>query len=167
MAKEIFKDIKGFEGLYKVSSLGRVYSLISNKYLKFGHTKTGYQFVALRKNNKTNQQYVHRLVAFTFLASIKNKNEINHIDGDKTNNNKENVEWVSHKENMAHAGTLKLMPRGESCSWSILSKSQVLWIRKNYIPRDKLFSGRAIAKRLGIDFKLVSSIVNRNIWKHI
>lgn len=92
--KEIWKDIKGYEGLYQVSSLGRVKSkrkilkAINGEYLKVGLSKNGIQ--------KT--LYVHRLVAETFLGE--NKLQVNHKDEDKHNNNIENLEFVTHKENM-------------------------------------------------------------------
>ena len=91
---EIWKDIKGYEGLYEVSNLGRVKSKrkilkpINGEYLKVGLSKNGIQ--------KT--LYVHRLVAETFLG--KSNLQVNHKDEDKHNNNIENLEFVTHKENM-------------------------------------------------------------------
>ena len=91
---EIWKDINGYEGLYKVSNLGRVKSKrkilkpINGEYLKVGLSKNGVQ--------KT--LYIHRLVAETFLGI--NNLQVNHKDENKHNNNIDNLEFVTHKENM-------------------------------------------------------------------
>lgn len=74
---EVWKDIKGYEGLYLVSNLGNVYSYLSNKKLKPGNDK-GYLKVNLCKNNKVKQFTVHRLVALAFLSNENNYPCINH-----------------------------------------------------------------------------------------
>ena len=113
--KEIWKDIKGFEGLYQVSNLGRVKSLKYMKsdkemVLKSGKNKGGYSLVRLTASGK--QYYlIHRLVAEAFIANSQNLPCVNHIDGDKSNNTVENLEWVSHKENTRHAFDTGLITR--------------------------------------------------------
>lgn len=102
--KEIWKDIPGYIGLYKVSTFGRIYSLISNKILKL-QTNTyrrWYINVWLFREGKCKRITVHRLVAITFIDNIKNKPCVNHIDGVKSNNNLGNLEWCTHKENTKH-----------------------------------------------------------------
>lgn len=100
--KEIWKDIPGYEGLYQASNLGRIRSLIRNKIL-IGGIKNGYREVILCKNGKRKYMLVHRLIAQTFLENKKNKPQINHIDGNKHNNNVNNLEWCTRSENMKHA----------------------------------------------------------------
>lgn len=100
---EVWKDIQGYEGLYQVSNLGKVRSLISNKILRTCTHKRGYLMVALCKNKKKKNYYVHRLVANAYILKESNKNEVNHIDGNKTNNNSSNLEWCSDAENREHA----------------------------------------------------------------
>ena len=96
-----------YEGLYKVSNLGRILNL---NYRNTGKSKLmtpsantdGYFKVNLRKNGENKTCYVHRLIAQTFIPNPENKPEINHIDEDKTNNRVDNLEWKWHKDNINH-----------------------------------------------------------------
>lgn len=101
---EIWRKIEGFEN-YEVSNLGNVRSLKNKKVkiLKLIKRETGYIFINLYKNKKIHHKSVHRLVASTFIPNPQNKFQVNHIDGDKTNNKVENLEWCTAKENSQHA----------------------------------------------------------------
>ena len=104
---EIWKDIEGYQGIYQVSSLGKVKSLNFNhakkeKILKPFSNKDGYLRVNLCKEGKSKQYLVHRLVAKVFIPNPENKPEVNHKDEDKTNNKVENLEWMTCKENSNH-----------------------------------------------------------------
>ena len=101
---EIWKEIEGYEGLYEVSNLGNVKSLISGKIRKTSKEKSGYIFIALSKNGIKKQYKIHRLVAQAFIENPNNYEEVNHKDEDKTNNKVENLEWCDHKYN-ANYGT--------------------------------------------------------------
>ena len=96
----VYKD-EIYEGLYKVSNLGRVKSLWfgKEKVLKPVKRKDGYLKVILCKNNEKRTCLVHRLVASTFLENPEGKPEINHIDEDKENNRVDNLEWCDRKYN--------------------------------------------------------------------
>lgn len=108
---EIWKPIKGFEGFYEVSNIGRVKSVdrfIDNNGTPqkiFGKIKTpqdnghGYLWVQLYRNNKGTYKYVHRLVAEAFIPNPDNKPQVNHLDYNKQNNCVNNLEWVTAKEN--------------------------------------------------------------------
>lgn len=100
---ETWKDIADYEGLYKVSSHGKVYSCITGKILNTRLSSSGYLKVQLYKNNQPKTVYIHRLVASSFLDKKSENLEVNHIDGNKTNNNIENLEWVTKSENQIHA----------------------------------------------------------------
>lgn len=102
---EKWKNISNYEGLYQISSFGRVKSLKCGrqKILKLGSNPLGYSIIGLWKDKKQKFFPVHRIVATTFISNPKNKPEVNHIDGNKKNNNIDNLEWVTKSENMKHA----------------------------------------------------------------
>lgn len=105
--KEIWEDVRGYEGLYQVSNFGNVKSLNYNKtkqekILK-PKTSSAYNIVCLCKNGNNKYCSIHRLVANAFIPNPYSYSDINHIDGNKRNNSVKNLEWVSRSENMKHA----------------------------------------------------------------
>lgn len=110
---EIWKDIPGFEGFYKVSTLGRIQSAkrpsTKGKILKQGITTKGYNKVTLCTNGVTLSRETHRFVGLTFIPNPENKPCINHINGIKTDNSVENLEWCTQQENVQHAFRTGLM----------------------------------------------------------
>ena len=111
---EEWRDIKGYEGLYQVSSLGRVKSLVRKTNNQYGKKerlmtqkldKDGYKRVGLNKNGKQIYYGVHRLVAQAFISNPNNYPQINHKDEDKSNNKVDNLEWCDGKYNQNY-GTI-------------------------------------------------------------
>ena len=115
---EIWKDIKNYEGLYEISSYGRVRAKYrqfvgkdgkvkkySEKMLKadLSIIKRGYVRITLSKDYVAKRFQVHRLVAEHFISNPENKPFVNHIDNNGLNNHIENLEWCTHSENMLHA----------------------------------------------------------------
>ena len=105
---EIAKPIQGYENKYLITSYGRIWSIRSNKWLKYSVPSNGYAQVGLSLNNKRTSYMIHRLVAKTFLQKPTNKDYVNHIDGNKLNNCVNNLEWVTRSENEKHAFANKL-----------------------------------------------------------
>lgn len=100
--QELWVDAVGYEGLYKVSTFGNVFSLITNKIRKLQIHPDGYVQVELNKKGIYHMWKVHRLVAVNFIPNPDNKPEVNHKDRDKTNNRVSNLEWCTHEENKHH-----------------------------------------------------------------
>lgn len=102
---EVWKDITEFQGMYQVSSLGRIKSFRgkTERILQLTISKRGYYVVGLWRNQKNRLCTIHRLVALHFIDNPGNKREVNHIDSNKLNNSVSNLEWATPKENSYHA----------------------------------------------------------------
>lgn len=135
MTEEIWRPVEGYEGLYEVSSYGRVRSLDrydkmnrfwKGRILNLSDNGIGYLRVQLYSNNKAKWFFVHRLVAIAFIPNPDNLPEVNHIDEDKTNNRIDNLEFCDHKYNL-NFGTIKDRIRDTKLKnghWSGLSKEE-------------------------------------------
>lgn len=97
------KDILGYEGEYAITCGGCIWSYKSEKFLKTRFNRDGYEVVNLSKNGILKTFSIHRLVAQAFIPNPNNYSQVNHIDGDKENNNIWNLEWCSAKQNNIHA----------------------------------------------------------------
>jgi len=169
---EIWKAVPGHEGSYEVSSLGHVKSLYriyesrpgvrytrQERILRQSITNH-YPTVVLKKS-----LHVHRLVAKAFLPNPENKPQVNHINGNKSDNRAENLEWVTAKENVAHAAkVLGKDQAGERNGNSVLTENDVLDIRSIIAFGAKLAD---IKRAYGLKWAHVSLINNRRCWAHI
>ncbi len=101
-----WQPVKNYEGLYEITEAEQVRSLQKRNYhniLSQRIDRAGYYTVRLSKKGVSSTEYVHRLLAETFIPNPLNKPEVNHKDLNKLNNSLENLEWVTHSENMLHA----------------------------------------------------------------
>lgn len=165
---ENWKSIKGFENEYEISNLGnlrskerkvkhykngvfRVYKSI-NKKTRLG--SDGYLKCNLKKDTKRYDFRIHRLVAETFLNNNDNKQFVNHINGNKTDNRVENLEWCTSEENTIHAVKNRLIK-------TKLTDEQVL----------KIYNSKISNRKLGEEFKVDSTIIwrikNKKAYKHL
>ena len=158
----IWKDVKGFEGLYKVSNEGVLFST-PRQHTKGGvvkriRTYQGYEKYNLYKDGKMYLKRVHRLFAEHFIPNPENKPYINHIDGNPLNNTLDNLEWVTQKENVQHAIRTGLMNvNGENNPSAKLTDQEVLEIRDLY--KHKVYNQREIGEIYGVYQQHVSAIV--------
>lgn len=163
---EVWKSVKNYEGIYEVSNIGRV------KSLKFGKEKIlkqviikGYCCLDLCKNGNIKRVKIHRLVLLAFIQNHENKLEVNHIDGNKKNNNVSNLEWNTASENKKHAllTGLRIMPNGGIHHNSKLNENDVLKIRE----MGKNTIHKIISEKFNVSKSVVTNIINRKSWKHI
>lgn len=124
---ELWKEIEGFEGNYLVSNKGRIFRRartyinpqgvnceVEAKELTPTKNGRGYLHVKIRYNGKRHTLLVHRLVASAFVPNPEDKPQVNHLDGDKTNNTVNNLIWVTARENIIHAWETGLRPHNYS-----------------------------------------------------
>lgn len=171
--KEIWKDIKGYEELYQVSNFGRIKRISylhgkSKKYIKKEKIKKavitiqGYLQVGL-SNNGLKHIKVHRLVAETFIPNPNNLPQINHKDGNKQNNNVDNLEWCTCSENIIHAFKNNLK-KGKRDEENILSK-KVIQYNLNGEKIKEWDSTMQIQRELGINNVSISQCCLNKIKK--
>ena len=176
--QEIWKDIKGFEGLYQVSNTGKVRSLdreitkpnkygevqnfkLKGKELRFNDNGKGYLSVQLGRGNR---KYVHRLVAEAFVDNPNNSPSINHIDNNTKNNKASNVEWVTQQENIQHKVKQGRQHKGEKIPSTKLNENDVREIKKllkEGVPQSK------IAEMYGVTQTPISKIKRGVTWSYV
>ena len=106
-SEEVWKDVKGYENLYKISSLGRIKNAQKNTFLKQTNHSCGYLTVELRKNKIAKKRYMHRLVAEAFIPNPDNLTQVNHKNENKKDNNIKNLEWCSPQYNSTYGTRLE------------------------------------------------------------
>lgn len=181
--EEIWKDIVGYEGLYQISNLGNVKSLnktvnTNNQYNRKSKRKLKckilkqrilreYYCVGLTKNNKQKTKLIHRLVAETFLDNSNNYPVVNHKDGNKLNNNVNNLEFVTYKENSLHSIYVlnnKLPPvhKKENNHFSKHSEKEINELRKK---RNLGYTLKQLSIEYGYTISHISNICKYKSWK--
>ena len=151
---EIFKDVKGYEGYYEISNLGRVRSTSykGKRILKPAITKNGYLNVIFCINQKKEHKLVHRLVAEAFIPNINNYSRVNHKDEDKLNNYVENLEWLSVEDNNRYSNS------------KMRTKEKVLQIPSLI---DQGYTQLEIAKYFNVSRRAIQSILRGEHWKDL
>lgn len=168
--EEIWKPIVQYEyykGLYEVSNKGRVRSLDrvdsmgrlwKGKIISAKDNGKGYKAVHLYKNSKNKQVYLHRLVAHAFVPNPENKPDVNHEDGNKSNNTPENLKWTTKKENIRHAVENGLIKTGGSSKNAKLTDEDVEYIRANYIPFSKDFNATVLSEKFNVSYTQIVKV---------
>lgn len=181
-SKEEFKDIPGFEN-YMVSNFGRVKSKARNvrgvnyksrkevlkpipeTMLSLNSLSKGYPLVRIINAKECKTIMIHRLVANVFIPNPENLSQVNHIDGNKQNNNISNLAWCNAQENHKHAKETGLKAKGSGVGTSKLTEAKVRKIK--YILKKGGVTHAVIAKKFGVHESTISLIFTEKFWKHI
>ncbi len=172
---EIWKDIENYEGYYQVSNMGRIRSV--RRILCDGKTREGtiikafpdafgYIRVRLYMNGKSQRFMVHRLVATAFVDNPNGYPILNHKDENKSNNQATNLEWCTQKYNINY-GTRTKRASGENTKNHKLRKSDVMYIRNNYKPKDREFGQIPLARKYGVSVTTIEKVIRKKNWKYV
>lgn len=181
-AEEAWSEIAGYEGLYFISSYGKVKS--AERLARYTHAVTkqelfrrkaaillkqanhtnGYKIVSLSRYGVSVDTSIHRLVAAAFIPNPNGLPVVNHKDGNKTNNHVGNLEWCTHKENNDHAMQAGLAAIGEKTGSAKLRPDLILSIRAK---RNTGVYLKKLAAEYGVSTCTISQICRRETWRHI
>ena len=164
---EEWREIEGFDGFFQVSNTGKVRSCCNShgtrgkwKLRSLSANHDGYLKVRLQKGAKDVTRRVHTLVAQAFIPNPNCYNTVNHKDGDKTNNNVENLEWADRSQQMIHAykNGLKKPIKGSKNSQAKLTDDDVRYIRSHYKYRSTEFGTVALSKKFNVSNSVIGLV---------
>ncbi len=167
-----WKPIKGYEGIYEVSNDGQVRVIVARRrwqprVLSPGSDRYGYKRISLRINGETKGYAVHRLVAKAFLGNISDGKEVNHKNGNKADNYVDNLEYVTHAENIRHSflmlNRIKTVARGEKSGMAKLTYENITQIKDLLIQEA---THRDIAIMFNISHVAIGHIARGKTWTH-
>ena len=148
--------------IFKKTKTGRVIELCQ------WVDNVGYYQCSFRVNGKKHYVRVHRLIAKAYIPNPNNYTMINHIDGNKLNNNMNNLEWVTNQENRNHAIKNNLTKNlcGEEAPWSKLTKKDVIFIRSEY-DKKETFNAKKLSKKFKVSTSQILLVAKRKSWKSV
>ena len=170
------KLISGYDGFYKISDTGRIWTCRRTgrkKNVKTAwremqsqpHVYSGHPLIGLSKDGKTIKKSVHQLVLITFVGPCPDGMECRHIDGKPDNNRLDNLEWATYKVNQNDRAKHGTSNRGERCATSKLKTNQVLKIRELYNTDE--WTMRRLADTYGVSSITIFDIVKGRTWRHV
>jgi len=170
LISEIWKDIIGFEGIYKISNLWNINKISGLKIgiLKPQITKDGYLRIGLTKNNIRKQYFIHRLILETFIGPRPPGMECRHLNGIRTDNRLENLRWGTSQENnddQIKHGTRLNRARGFKNGMTKLNEKQVRVIK--YLLKTNYLTQKEIGEIFDVNKKTIGAIKRNKTWKYI
>lgn len=168
MNEEIWAYVEGTNGLYQVSTLGRVKSLHYEKerIMKPSFRKRDKRYqLTFHINKKPITVKPHRLVAETFIQNPNNYEEVNHIDGNPLNNELSNLEWCTREQNLEHSLKTALNNPDKKTSVRKLNEKQVIKLIDDY--NSKKFTTAELSKKYGISRAVIRDIMKGKSYKRI
>ena len=174
--KEIWRSVVGYEGWYEVSNVGRVRRIKPAMGARVGYILSsslckGYCGVQLKRTTKYKFKHVHILVAEAFMSPAPKGHQINHKDGVKTNNNVNNLEWVTPQQNSLHycrglgKNRFQGQHQGELNNYAKLTNRDIVLIRK--LLTLKKLTHREIGGIFGVGPQAIGNIKNKKRWAHV
>lgn len=165
----MLKSIEGYEGYYSASDEGFIVNDRTGRVLKPDNCrdakyKNPYLRVTLSRGNVQKRFALHRLIAMTFIPNPENKEEVNHLDGDRWNNTKDNLEWATQEENLKHQQETGLVLKGAEHGNARYTEDQVFRTREL---TEKGYSRKECAEAAGVTMSFVKDIRYGRAWKHI
>lgn len=174
---EEWKDIEGFNGFYQISSYGRVRSKGTANGVPDGNwherslskTHDGYLKIRLVQGGKDWTRRIHTLVAQAFIPNPNNYDTVNHINGDKTNNHIENLEWADRKQQMTHAYNhgLKEPMQGRLNANAKLTEDDIKYIRTHYKKMSREFGTVALGRKFNVSNRVIGLVVAGKSYKNV
>lgn len=179
MKNEIWKTIPGYT-LYEASNMGRLKTYNwkgtgREAIMKPALDGSGYLRTMLKRDidGKIHTVKVHRIIASTFIDNPENKPEVNHKNGIRTDNRLENLEWLTHSENIKDSFTSgRSCNKGDDNPTSKLTSEQVLEIRRLYVrghknQHDLKYTKADLANMFGVKYGTIKQIIQRKTWNHL
>lgn len=164
MEEEIWKDIPGYEGLYQISTIGRVICSLTMR-IKATRNRNGYRCVTLHKNGERKTFSVHRLVAIAFITNPNNLPFINHKDENRANNRVDNLEWCDASYNNKYGTRPRKVLDANKANGSIVAEKKVAKIGRNGTVLDVYNSISEAARQNGVTREAIRNCVNGRTMK--
>lgn len=162
---EIWREAVGYENLYRISNLGNLQDILTGKIRKSSLNSRGYPQLHLWRNGKKRNHTIHSLVMASFVGDRPTMMDINHRNGNKTDNRIENLEYVTRSQNIKHAFSIGLISKqGEKNPRAKLTDALIFSIRQL---RKEGMTGRMLSRKFGISDGHVSDIVHHRLWAHV
>lgn len=166
----IYPKIENSHELFEISSNGRLRNIKTGHIYKPETLSSGYLScrVTCGSRDKKVHIIIHKGVAYTFLSNPDNLPCVNHVDGNKTNNHIDNLEWCTYGRNLQHSYDTGLFDKtvisGENNHAAKLTAQDAVYIRDVYIKGSRSCGAHALARQFGVSHQTILSIINKETW---